>query len=389
MTDGEKPTVYFDNAATSWPKPEETLAAMVDWQRNVGGSPGRSGHALSVSSSRILEETRAAVADLFGFPDVLRTAFAKNVTEALNCAIFSLAKPGSRVVVPKGEHNSVMRPLRHLEQTAGVRLSVVDADADGVWSPGAVLAAVDGDTSLVVAGHASNVTGRILPALELARPLADRGVPLVIDGAQTAGALEIDLSRAANVAFAFTGHKSLLGPTGVGGLLFGEEVNITPLLFGGTGSRSDLDVQPDAYPDSLESGTMNMLGIAGLGGAIAYLNRRGLDAIRKHEKALMERFMESAAREVPGIRFPGGGAAGDRVAVTSFAMDNLNPSQAGLLLDRKHGIMCRIGLHCNPNCHQAIGTFPEGTVRFAFSPFTTAEEVDYAVGALAELARLR
>lgn len=380
--------IYFDNAATSWPKPPEMLAAMSRWLADAGGSPGRSGHRRSVESSRAVEDARQAVADLFRFPDPLRIAFTKNITEALNLAIFSLVKPGSHVVASGGEHNSIMRPLRHLEKTAGVGLTLAETDRHGRWSVESVKKALRPDTALVAVCHASNVTGLRQPAEELWRELAD-GPPILVDGAQSAGAIPVDLSGAGRLVYAFTGHKSLLGPTGTGGLLMGKDVDLAPLVFGGTGSRSEFDTQPESYPDSLESGTMNVLGLAGLKGSIDYLRRAGLDGIRRHESGLVARFLEGALTRVRGIAVYGTREAEDYLATLSFTLDNLNPSEAGLLLDRRYGIGCRIGLHCNPNCHRAIGTFPDGTVRFSFSPFTTAEEVDRAVAALAEMAELR
>ncbi len=386
--DNRLPRVYFDNAATSWPKPPGVPEAVADWLMNVGGSPGRSGHAMSVASSRMVEKVRDDLAELFDFPDPLSVIFAKNATEALNTAIFSLVPPGGRVVTSAGEHNSLMRPLRHLERTAGVRLVKAAPDEHGRWTVDSILAEVDAGTSLVAVGHASNVSGLLMPVEDLWEALAGMDIPLLIDGAQTAGALPISLRYAARTAYAFTGHKALLGPPGTGGLLIGGEVWIQPRLFGGTGSKSDSDLQPEGLPDSIESGTLNACGIAGLGAGVSYLSRTGLAEIRKHEVNLLRRFLESARQRVDGIRIFGTLQAEDYLSTVSFNLPNLTPSQTGMLLDRKYGVMCRVGLHCNPNCHQALGTYPTGTVRFSFSPFTSEAEIDYAVEALAEMARL-
>ncbi|MCC8179831.1 MAG: aminotransferase class V-fold PLP-dependent enzyme [Planctomycetes bacterium] len=379
---------YFDNAATSWPKPPAVVEAMSAWLTSIGGSPGRSGHRMSIASSRLLEETRELVAELFNFPDVMRVIFNKNITEALNTAIFSLVRPGSHVVTSAGEHNSLMRPLRHLEKRFGVELTLAEPDQYGRWTVDGIVRAVRNNTSLIAVGHASNVTGMINPVDQLRREMARTGsdLPVLVDGAQSAGAIPVDLAGADRIVYAFTGHKSLLGPTGTGGMLIGKSVDIKPLIYGGTGSRSDEDIQPSTYPDKLESGTGNMAGIAGLRAAVEFLTERGVDFIRSHEKAVAERFISRALEQVKGITIYGSHEAADRVAVVSYRLDNLNPSQLGLILDRRFGIMSRIGLHCNPNCHKSIGTFPDGTVRFSFSPFSTIEQADQAVAALAQLA---
>ncbi len=386
--DGWNPKVYFDNAATSWPKPPEVVAAVTDWLTNIGGSPGRSSHAMSVASSRMVEEVRNDLAELFEFPDPLGVVFTKNATEALNTAIFSLVPPGGKVVTSTGEHNSLMRPLRHLERTAGVRLVLVPGDVYGRWTVEGILAEVDAATSLVAVTHASNVSGMQMPLDDLREAMSGRGVPLLVDGAQAAGALPVGLQNAQHAVYAFTGHKALLGPPGTGGLLIGAEVRIQPRLFGGTGSKSDSDVQPEGLPDSIESGTLNACGLAGLGAGVKYLSRTGLAVVREHELNLLRRFLAGAESRVQGIRLYGSRRAEDYLSTVSFNLANLSPSQAGLILDRKYGVMCRVGLHCNPNCHKALGTYPTGTVRFSFSPFTTEAEIDYAVEALAEMARL-
>lgn len=381
--------VYFDNAATTWPKPDEVLMGIARYIRDIGGSPGRAGHRMSIDASRLLEETRDDLARLFKFPDPLRIAFTKNVTEALNTAIFSLAPPGGHVVTSAAEHNSVMRPLRHLEKNAGVRISMAATDAHGRWSVDSVLAEVRPDTAVVVLGHASNVTGLHTPVDKLIPELERLLIPLIVDGAQSAGAMEVDLSRANRVVYGFTGHKSMLGPTGTGGMCIGEDVDVSPRVLGGTGSLSDQDFQPAGYPDSLESGTPNIVGVAGLQGALSYINRTGLAEIRRHESELMGRFIDQASDTVKDIVIYGTGEAEDYVATVSFNLPNLDPSKAGLILDRKYGIMSRIGLHCNPNCHKSIGTFPVGTVRFSFSPFTTVEDIDYGARCLAEMVELK
>lgn len=380
--------IYFDNAATSWPKPPEVLEAMTRFLRDVGANPGRSGHRTAVEAGRIVYAAREAVCELVNAPDPLRVAFAANVTQALNMAMRGLLRPGDHVITSSMEHNSVMRPLRALERE-GVALTVVRCSPEGFLNPADVEAAIRPNTRMIVLNHASNVAGTLLPVREAGRIARERGLLLLVDAAQTAGAYPIDVQADGIDLLAFTGHKSLLGPMGTGGLVVGPRVDVSrmePLIRGGTGSRSEREEQPDFLPDMLESGTPNAVGIAGLEAGIRWVLARGVDAIRAHERALAQRAI-GGLRAIPGVTVYGPLDAARQTATVSFNIAGMEPSEVGLRLDEEHGVLCRVGLHCAPAAHRTLGTFPAGTVRFGMGVFNTTEEVDAAVAAVESLAR--
>lgn len=379
--------IYLDNAATSWPKPPEVLAAMAHFMAEVGANPGRSGHRLSVQASRVVYSTREAVAELFGAPDLMRVVFGLNVTEALNLALRGLLRPGDHAITGSMEHNSVMRPLRALERQ-GVELTVLRCTPQGVLDPAQVEAAMRPHTRLIALNHASNVIGTTLPVAEVGRIARQRGILLLVDAAQSGGVYPIDMQADQIDLLAFTGHKGLLGPTGTGGLVVGERVDsaqMEPLKRGGTGSNSEHEAQPDFLPDCFESGTPNAVGLAGLAASVRWILARGVAAIRAHEVALTQRLIEGL-RQIDGVTIYGTLDAELQTAVVSFNVAGLEPSDVGLRLDEEFAIMCRVGLHCAPAAHKTMGTFPVGTVRFGLSAFSTADEVDAAVQAVAELA---
>jgi cysteine desulfurase/selenocysteine lyase len=380
--------IYFDNAATSWPKPPGVAEAMVHFINDVGANPGRSAHRLAVESGRIVYSAREAVAGLFNAPDPLRVVFGPNVTEALNLALRGLLRPGDHVVTSSMEHNSMMRPLRALERQ-GVGVTVVPCSAEGFLDPADVAAALRPDTALIALNHASNVVGTLLPVAEVASIARDHGVILLVDAAQTGGAYPIDVQVDGVDLLAFTGHKSLYGPMGTGGLIVGERVDVArmePLKRGGTGSRSEQEEQPDFMPDMCESGTPNAVGLAGLEAGVRWVRERGVAAIRAHEVALAQRLIDGLMG-VPGVTVYGGLDAERQTATVSFNVAGMEPSDVGLRLDENHGIMCRVGLHCAPAAHRTIGTFPVGTVRFGLGALNMVGEVDAAVAAVEQLAR--
>jgi len=380
--------IYLDNAATSWPKPPQVLAAMARFLTEVGANPGRSGHRLSVEAGRIVYAAREAVAELFHAPDPLRVVFGMNATEGLNLALRGLLRPGDHVITSSMEHNSVMRPLRALERE-GVSVTVVPCSPEGFLDPQAVLSVLRPETRLVVLNHASNVTGTLLPVAEVGRALQRMGGPLlVVDAAQSGGAVPIDMQADGIDLLAFTGHKSLYGPMGTGGLIIGERVPLEefrPLIRGGTGSRSEWEEQPDFLPDMCESGTPNAVGLAGLEAGVRWVLERGVEALRAHEVELTRRLLDGL-QEIPGVTVYGPQDARLQTAVVSLNIVGMEPSEVGMRLDEEYGIMCRVGLHCAPAAHRTIGTFPAGTVRFALGAFTTREEVDAALRAVARLA---
>ena len=393
--------IYLDHAATSWPKPPQVLAAMHDFLAEAGGNPGRSGHRLSIAAGRIVYDAREAVAELFNAPDPLRVIFTLNATHAINIALHGLLQPGDRVVTSGIEHNAVMRPLRAMAQpnvpgTAavpgtwahGIDLAVIPCHADGTLDMAAAQRLITPGVRLVALNHASNVMGTILPVAQVAALARRAGALLLVDAAQTAGALPIDMAALGIDLLAFTGHKALLGPPGTGGLVIGDRVdtaNMAPLLRGGTGSRSEFEMQPEDCPDKFESGTPNGAGIAGLGAGIRYVQARGLAAVREHEIELTRALVAGLAN-IPGVTVYGPQNAGQRTAVVSITVAGRRVSEVGLRLDEEHGVLSRVGLHCAPAAHRTIGTFPEGTIRLAAGLSTTRRDVQRAIAAVAAVA---
>jgi len=386
--------IYFDNAATSWPKPPGVAEAMVHFLNQVGANPGRAAHRRAIASGRILYDARETVGELFHAPDPLRLVFGKNVTEALNVALRGLLRAGDHVVTSSMEHNSMMRPLRALERqpeprSGSVQVTVVECSPQGVLDPADVEAAIQPDTKLVALNHASNVVGTLLPVAEVGAICRERNLLLLVDAAQTGGAYPIDVQADQIDLLAFTGHKSLGGPMGTGGLIVGQRVDeaqLEPLIRGGTGSRSEHEVQPDFLPDMCESGTPNVVGVAGLQVGVRWVLERGVEAIRAHEVALAQRLIHGLS-QIDGVTVYGTLDAELQTATVSFNIAGMAPSEVGLRLDDEYGIMCRVGLHCAPTAHKTIGTFPDGTVRFGLSAFNTMDEVKSALTAVETLAQ--
>jgi cysteine desulfurase family protein len=371
---------YLDNAATSFPKPDGVIAAMVEYQQNIGASPGRSGHGLSIDAGRLIYDTRETLARLFHIEDPLRIILTKNASEALNIAIHGAIKPGDHVITTGMEHNSVMRPLRCLE-SRGVTLSVVPCSPHGLLDPSDVERALQKNTKMVVMTHASNVTGTIQPVEAVGSVLQKReDVLFCVDAAQTAGALPIDVEKIKMDLMAFTGHKSLLGPQGTGGLYIrkGLDKQIEPLMMGGTGSRSEFEAQPDFMPDKYESGTPNTIGFAGLEAGAAFVCEQTIEVIRAHEQKITTRFLGQLNELRNHVTLYGPADALRQTAVVSFNIHNITPSDAAQALEEQWGILCRPGLHCAPSAHRTLNTFPQGTIRFSFGFFNTLQDADLA-----------
>lgn len=384
-TDDEKRILYLDNAATSFPKPEETLEAMIRFTREVGASPGRSGHRLSIEAGRVVLDARMVLAELLGAEDPLHVAFAKNATEALNIAVFGLLEPGDHAVTSGMEHNSVMRPLREMEKR-GLSLTVVPCSPAGVVDPGDIRKALRADTKAIYLTHASNVTGTLMPVAEIGGIAREAGVLFCVDAAQTAGAVPLDAGSMNIDLVAFTGHKSLYGPQGTGGLILSREAEkrVRPLLMGGTGSRSESEEHPDFLPDRLESGTQNAVGIAGLGAGARFVTEKGVPSIRKKEIGLTAALI-GGLRAIPDVVVYGTGAAERQTPVVSFNIREKRPSDVSLALDEEFGIMSRPGLQCAPAAHRTIGTFPAGTVRLSLGFFNTEKDVETVLRAIEQL----
>ena len=354
----------------------------------VGANPGRSGHSLSIAAGRIVDSTRESVAALFNARDPLRVAFAANATEAINLALRGWLRAGNHVITSSMEHNAVMRPLRQLEKE-GVELSVVPCEVDGTLDLARSEPAIRGNTALIVLSHASNVVGTRLPIAEVGRIARNHGLLLLVDSASTAGTVPIDMQADAIDLLAFTGHKSLLGPTGTGGLVIGERVDTTrlqPLIRGGTGSRSESEEQPERLPDRYESGTLNAMGLAGLDAGIRWILERGVDTIRAHCVDLT-RLLIDGLTAIDGITIYGTGDAARQTGTVSFNIAGLSPSDAGFRLDEEFGIQCRVGLHCAPAAHRTIGTFPTGTIRCAPGVFFTPDDLARVLDAVKTISR--
>jgi len=376
--------IYFDNAATSWPKPPEVIAAMTDFMERAGANPGRSGHRMSLEAGRIVFNAREKVAELFKIKDSSRVIFTVNGTYGINLGIKGLLRERDHVVVTSMEHNSVMRPLRHLEATKRIRLTVVQCNRDGQLDLKDMKKALEKKAALVIATHASNVTGGIMPVKEIGRLVREHDAVFMVDACQSAGSLPIDVEEMGIDLLAFTGHKGMLGPQGVGGLYIREGIELEPLVQGGTGSNSEQEVQPDFLPDKYESGTLNTVAIAGLGAGVEYLLKAGIGKVREKEKALIRKLIQGMKR-IEGIEVYGPEDAENRIAICSFNLKGKDAGHVGYLLDREFDIMCRVGLQCAPAAHRTIGTYPQGTIRFSLGYFNHEEEIGAALDALGKI----
>ncbi len=383
-----KLNLYFDNAATSWPKPEAVYRAPEIQMREASGNPGRSGHTRTLESDRLVYRAREAVANLFNVEDPSRVIFAYNATDALNIALKGFLEKGDHVLFTAMEHNSVLRPLGRLRQEGTIDSDMIPCSEEGYPDLDFLEEAYRSNTRLLVVNHASNVTGTIAPLEKLIASAHKRGVKVLVDAAQTAGVIPIDVQKTGLDMLAFTGHKGLLGPTGTGGLYVRRDIDLKPLREGGTGSQSESDLHPTSMPERLEAGTMNSAGLAGLLEGINYILDHGIENIRQAEDNLRNHLWNSLLN-LNGITLYGPKAAhSETVAVVSLTVDGTDCGEIGYILESNYGILCRTGLHCAPLAHQAIGTFPEGTVRLSPGYFSGMKEIDYVVSALQEIVKL-
>jgi cysteine desulfurase family protein len=382
--------IYLDNAATSFPKPEEVYRGMDAFVRAAGANPGRAGHRLAAAAEAMIQETRGLLAGLFGCARPERVVFCLNASDALNMAIKGVVRAGDHVITSVLEHNSVSRPLNRMAQDGLITLTRLPATAGHLVDPDAVARALTPKTRLVVLTHASNVTGTTQPVGEIGRRVRETGALFLVDAAQSASVVRIDVERDAIDLLAFTGHKGLLGPTGTGGLVVGERADVRPWREGGTGGDSTRPIQPEELPHRLEGGTPNVFGIAGLREGVRWVMGRGLDAIAAHERALLTAFL--GALDDPG-RFSWYGAdrallerGGEgRVGLLSFNHPGMTAAGLAAALDSRHGVAVRAGLHCAPYAHRHLGTFPEGTARISVGVLTTADEVRLAAQAIQDI----
>ncbi|MFP5211984.1 MAG: aminotransferase class V-fold PLP-dependent enzyme [Acidobacteriota bacterium] len=366
-------SVYLDNAATSHPKPEAVYEA-VQWAlREVGATPGRGAYRRGREAMDIVSRAREAVARLLGISNPERVIFTRNATESINVILKGWLKPGDRVLVSAMEHNAVVRPLERLK-SMGVSIEVVGSSPGGLINLDELKRLLDPPPKLMIVPHASNVNGALQPVREVADLCAQRNVPVLLDAAQTAGVQPIDVQCLGIGMLACSGHKGLLGPPGVGILHIREDLDVLPLIEGGTGSRSEYELQPEECPDRYESGTPNLPGIAGLRAGVEFLLDWTVEAIRDHELHLAS-ILETELSGMTGVRVLVPEIRG--TGTVSFTVDGMNPSDIGHLLDEMFDISVRTGLHCAPLAHRTLGTFPEGTVRVSPGYSTTFEEVEH------------
>lgn len=371
--------IYLDNAATSFPKPEETYTFMDHFFRTHGVNPGRSGYDLCMETGQLVDDTRKALTRFFNGTDPDRLVFGYNSTDALNLALFGMVERGDHVVTTTVEHNATLRPLEHLRRDHGVEVDHVEFDAAGFVDPDDIARRFKANTRLVVVNHGSNVIGTVQPVGEIGRRCRERGIRLVVDASQTAGKIPIDV-RALNIdVLAFTGHKSLMGPTGIGGLYVQEGVEIRHSRAGGTGVRSAHRLHLDEYPWRLEYGTPNIVGIAGLHAGLQWILKTGLDRIEAHEMGLMRRLVDGL-HAIPGVTLYCQESLENHIAVLAFNVDGFEAGDTGTILDVDHNIACRTGLHCAPRVHEQLGLDRiHGAVRFGIGPFNTEAHIDAAL----------
>ncbi len=378
-------TTYMDNAATSYPKPESVYQAVDHFNRNMGGNPGRGTNQQTLRAGSMLLDTRDSLARLFNIKDSSDIAYTLNVTEALNIGLKGLLRPGDHVITSSMEHNAVARPLFVLRQQ-GIEWTQVACAQDGSLDPDDIRRAIKSNTRLICMLHASNLTGTIMPIKEIGSIARTNQITFMVDSAQTAGVLPIDVEMDNIDILAFTGHKGLLGPQGTGGLYISPNIQIKPLKEGGTGSLSEHLEQPDFMPDALESGTLNAPGIAGLGAGLQFIFDKGLDRIRAHEQHLTDLLLDGL-RQMPGITLYGPADSQRQTAVLAFNIDNLDCGELSTSLDYKFGITTRSGLHCAPLAHQTIGTLERGACRLSPGYFTDREDISKVLTAIDQLAR--
>ncbi len=389
--------IYLDNGATSFPKPKEVADAVYEYMTCCGANINRGGYQEAYDLEGTVFETREMLTDMFDGPDCKNVVFTKNVTESLNIVLKGFLRPGDHILCSSMEHNAVMRPLVQLEKQ-GVEFSRIPGTETGELVLDAVEEMIKPNTKAIVMTHASNICGTVNPLKEVGEICRKHGLKFIVDSAQSAGILPISMKEMNIDALCFTGHKSLLGPQGIGGFIIAEDMIplIDPILSGGTGSISHTEEIPDFMPDRFEPGTMNLPGIVGLNAGLNWIRKKGIDAVAAHELALTERFINGLLplEEAGHIRICGlkncyaekdGVTVPVRTGVVSIQTLKVDCADAAFRLDFEFGIETRVGLHCAPNAHKTLGTFPTGTIRFSFGNFNTGEDVDAAINAVREI----
>ena len=374
--------IYLDNASTSFPKAPNVASAMADYITNRGININRGSYALAYDVEDIIYTTRQRLHTLFNGHDPAHVIFTQNVTMSLNMVIKGLLKAGDHVLVSSMEHNAVMRPLTQLLDE-GITFDTIPCDSTGSIQMDSIEPLIRPNTVALIINHASNVCGTIQPLESIGPICKAHNLQFIVDAAQTAGVIPIDVKACHIDALCFTGHKGLLGPQGIGGIILTKEMaqTLTPLIAGGTGSFSHLETMPTHMPDAFEAGTLNLPGIIGLNEGLAYIESQGMENIHNHELVLTQSFLEGL-QSIDGINIVGKQNIQDRTAVVSITIDGMDPANIAYELESTYHIMTRVGLHCAPRAHQTLGTYPEGTVRFSFGYANTHKDVESALSAL-------
>ena len=381
--------IYLDNSATTFPKPENVYKEMDSFYRTAGVNPGRSGTDKALEAENVVFTTRRRLTKFFNGTVPERLVFGYNATDVLNQVIDGMLSPGDHVISTRLEHNSVLRPLYVKRMTGEISVDYIDFDGNGYVNPDDFKKAIRKETALVIVNHGSNVIGSIQPVAEIGKICREANVRFVIDASQTAGIIPIDMKSMNIDVVAFTGHKSLMGPTGIGGLCVGEDVDIRTTRFGGTGVRSAVRTHLDDYPFRLEAGTINIVGVVGLHAGLDYLEEHGLDSLYKHEMKLYNRFREGLA-DNKAVTTYCAGPAENHLPIISLNIKNFISRDAGMMLDVDYNIATRTGLHCAPLVHETLGLVEKkGSVRFSIGPFNTEEHIDKALFALSEIPKMR
>lgn len=373
--------IYLDNAATSYPKPINVAKSVYDFMINNGTSSRRGSYQKAMESDFIVYETRKLIGNMFNFDDPKRVVFTSNVTESLNLAIRGVLKENDHVITSSLEHNAVWRCLKTLEKEKNITISKVECDEYGFTNPNNVEKHITDKTKLIIFTHASNVLGTIQPIREIGKISKKHKIPFLVDTAQSAGAYQIDMKKDNIDLLAFTGHKSLLGPMGIGGLVVNKYVDVSPLKVGGTGGDSAYEYQPDYYPNKLETGTLNVSGIIGLREGIKFINKESIEKIHHKEKELTAYALEKLSN-IKDIEIYGPKCVDKILAVISFNHKSLTAEEIAYRLDTNYNIMVRAGLHCSPNAHKIMGTINKGAVRIGIGYFNKKEDIDKLVNAL-------
>jgi len=380
LNDRENRPIYLDNAASTCPKPPGVISAVDQCLRDWCANPGRGAHRIAVEAARVIHGTRQKAARLFNVADSANVIFTQNATDALNMGMRGILSPGDHVVSTMVEHNAVSRPLKVFTRE-GVELTLVPSDPTGFVDPGDILAAVKASTKLVVMAYASNITGAIQAIPEISLALKEAGVPILVDAAQSAGSIPLDIEKTPISMLACTGHKSMMGPQGIGLLYISPELELRSVRQGGTGSHSDEEQDMLARPDRYEAGTLNTPGIAGLGAGIDFIESEGIGNLMRHKTELTT-LLHEGLHSISGVQVYGPPLGAPRTPLVSFNVGEMPASDISGILDREYNIASRAGIHCAPGSHQVMGTLGRGAVRLSVGPFNTSDDIATAIGAV-------